>query len=943
LLARLVTRSPGAVLFAAAILAGASFWASLKLEFRPSRMDMVPRDDPQLRAWQDFNEDFGGLNTILLVIEGSGEPARRFADATAAALRPLGRWIRSVTHRVDIDRLESQGPYLLEPARLEQIDKDLIDLGPLVREVRAHPTIGRLVAYIADEVGDEEAPPAELPRTLRSIEFVRNVIRALASALEQPAAGQPAGEQPEVFPSLKIQPQDGKGLRRDDAGYLASRDGRRLLVVVSPAVDLREARLTTEMMGEVRKCLDPLAARFPGVSWVATGGPIRSVEEETTVKKDMRETAIIAGIGIVVLCRVAFQGFLPAILLSLVLWTSVLYTSGLTWLLVGHINLIGAVFVPLLLGLGEDFGNYILMTYQDSTRGEGPETMEEALVVATPGVTLGALTTAAVFFSLRLHEFVAYQEMGLICGSGILMAMVCMLTLLPAAMMLRLRLLGLAPGINARSQDFGARFSLLGRIVVAASSPRKLILAAAIVMVLLTYRDGSSIDFDYNVTNLLSRSADTVKYESILMEQFGVATEFAVARCSRLDDVYRLRDTLASSPAVGVVDSLASYVPRDVESKREVVGRLAAWGRHRAAETAGAPHPADVVQPVPDQLAESLASLRNALRRPRRLANMLESRELHQALDGLEGEIDAATPSVRAAAAAQAAYANALARLSGTIAAELDRFVGFMKRAGEQAPYTLETLPPEIRHRYVSKSGQLAAYVSPAHALADESDARAFFEAMTSLEQAQAQAPASAATAGFEGTVRVAGIPLIVYRTVQMIREGFRRAAGWALATCLLMVFLDFRRVDLALLSLLPVACGVVWQTGVMKSLGLQWNPLDSIAIPILPGVGVAFGVNIIHRAIAERDLKIALASTGRAALYSAYTTIVGFGALLIAHHRGLASFGKVMVIGVMCCIVACVTVMPVLLTHLLPREAKEREPEAKGLAGDDLPSVAST
>ncbi|MBI4860250.1 MAG: MMPL family transporter [Candidatus Riflebacteria bacterium] len=904
-LARLVTTYPWWVLAVGLVLLVGSSYLSAHLQLRPSRLDMVPPNDPDVLSWQRFNEDFGGVNTVLLVVEGPPREIRSFADEAAATLRPLKEWIRSVTYRVDIERFEAQGLFLLTEQKLADIEEGLINLKPFVRDVCAEPTIARVLSYLAEEIGDEEAPPMEVPKTVKSMEFVLRAVEALNAQLARVMApsGSRARVPPKVFPSLEIKAQGSKRLEHDPDGYLLSKSQDRLLIVLSPAVDLRQSSITRQFKEAVDRKLEPLLKRHGKVQVATTGGPIRSLEEEATVRKDMRVTAIVAGVGVVVICRIGFQGILPAILLSFCLWTSVVYATGLARLTIGHLNLIGAVFIPLLLGLGEDFGNYVLMVYQDSPKGEGPDQMRESVEVASSGMVLGALTTAAVFFSLWFHEFGAFREMGIICGCGILLSMISMLTLLPAAMVIRARFL--PPGAGVRSEQYEERFPILGRFIAALSRPRRAVLALTILLLWLACDSMHRIPFDYNMTNMLSQSTQTVKYESILREEFGVAVEFAVVCGRNLDDLYEIRDRLAEATSVAVVDSLANYVPRNVEAKRPTVERIAAWARQRD-KPAKTP-----VSVTADETAQGLQQLKKALRRPRRLANMMENRELHDVLDTLDKQIDLAVATLPKVAATR--LKGGLDELSVSIGAELGRFLGFMAKAGTLPHYTVDTIPDELKSRYVSKSGRFAAFLSPAFDLTQESSARTFYDQVKSLET--------------DGKLETAGIPLIVYRMMRMVKKGFTRAAWIGMVACLLMLLIDFRRLDLALLCMVPVVCGAVWMIGLMSALGLRWNPMDSIAIPILPGVAVAFGVNIIHRALLEGDVRVALASTGRAAFYSAYTTIVGFGALLMAHHRGLHSFGLVMVLGVACCIISAVTVLPVLLSHLLKRPAREQVP----------------
>ena len=905
--ARFVTRRPGLIIAVAAVLAFFAVRIASDLHTKPSRMDMVPADEPAVVAWRDFTADFHGLSTILMIVEGPADKSRAFVEEAAVALKSSPDFIRSVTHKADIARLEAQGLYLLDHGKLEDIEKGLIDLTPFVREISATPTGTRLFNYLAEEIGDEEAPPQETSKAIKGMEFVQDAVHALRASLETPTPKPPL-----VFPSLTPRAKKGKDLGRDDQGYIVSKSGTRLLVVITPAMDLREAKNTSDLLDAVEPKLKPIREKYSTVKATFAGGAIRSLEEETTVKNDMHKTAIVAGLAVILLCRMFFQGILPGLLLDVGLWLSILFNGALTKIFIGHINLIGAVFIPLLLGLGEDFGNYLMLTYQDSGQDEGPQTMEDAMVLSFRGCFLGALTTAAVFYSLIFHDFMAYREMGFICGNGIMLAWLANYCLLPALMMMRMRFPWL---INkAKGQDYDQRFSGLGRGLVWLTRPRRALLAIAIVLIVVCIDSKSKIRFDYNLSNMASAGAETVAYEKILREEFGLSAEFAVVSAVDLNDVYAIHDALDNQDVVASVDGLATFIPRDTESKKDIITRIAEWGASRPRSAATVPPEAQA-----DCLA-ALNALKEALKRPRRLANMGESPELHKALDDAEAELAATKKLLEQATPAAATAAFTL--MHRAVRHDLDYFTNFLGSHTGITPYTFKTLPDEYKQRYVSPTGRLITFVSPAGELTTQADARTFYQRMMELEKLPTKTkitPKDKDTPGPKKAIEVAGVPLIIYRMMELVRSGFTHAAMVALATCFLMVLVDTWSLWLALLAMLPVLMGATWMTGAMAHWGLPWNPLDSIAIPILPGCGIAFGVNLIHRQLLERDMRVTMASTGRAALYSSFTTCVGFSVLLLANHRGLQSFAKVMVVGDAACCAACLTILPILLSYLVP------------------------
>jgi hypothetical protein len=60
--------------------------------------------------------------------------------------------------------------------------------------------------------------------------------------------------------------------------------------------------------------------------------------------------------------------------------------------------------------------------------------------------------------------------------------------------------------------------------------------------------------------------------------------------------------------------------------------------------------------------------------------------------------------------------------------------------------------------------------------------------------------------------------------------------------------------------------------------------------------------------------------TTARAVFYSALTTTVSFGTLAFSSHRGMASLGVVLAMGMVCTVFGNLIVLPGLLTRFPPR-----------------------
>ena len=155
--------------------------------------------------------------------------------------------------------------------------------------------------------------------------------------------------------------------------------------------------------------------------------------------------------------------------------------------------------------------------------------------------------------------------------------------------------------------------------------------------------------------------------------------------------------------------------------------------------------------------------------------------------------------------------------------------------------------------------------------------------------------------------------PFMFHKMSNRITTGFYRAvvAGAVLVSVILL--LGFRSLRDAALAALPLAIGLVWTLGAMRLLGLSLNFANLVGVPLIVGVGIDNGVHIVHRVRLEggAGIDVVLRRTGRAILIASLTTMVGFGSLALASHRGLESLGLLLLIGVGSCLLASIVVLP--------------------------------
>jgi len=146
-------------------------------------------------------------------------------------------------------------------------------------------------------------------------------------------------------------------------------------------------------------------------------------------------------------------------------------------------------------------------------------------------------------------------------------------------------------------------------------------------------------------------------------------------------------------------------------------------------------------------------------------------------------------------------------------------------------------------------------------------------------------------------------------------RDAMVSALIGLLAVALLLAY-DFRGWRSAMLALGPLLLGLLWMMGGMVALDLRFNFMNLFVITMILGIGVDYGIHVIHRYLEEReahrrDLGGAVEETARGVLLAAMTTIVGFGSLATSHYPGLVSMGLVSILGTAATAIVAIAVVP--------------------------------
>ncbi len=166
---------------------------------------------------------------------------------------------------------------------------------------------------------------------------------------------------------------------------------------------------------------------------------------------------------------------------------------------------------------------------------------------------------------------------------------------------------------------------------------------------------------------------------------------------------------------------------------------------------------------------------------------------------------------------------------------------------------------------------------------------------------------------------RIASLTEAVRETQRTVHRDFQWLSVTAPLLVMAVVWLLLGRSVAAILALLPMMYGVLGALTLSVLMDIPINTLTLIVVPLLFGLGVDYGVYMVHRHLDPGRLGLApaLAAVNRTLIVISATTFIAFASLCLANFRGLREIGLLMACGIATAIGACFIVLPAALAVL--------------------------
>lgn len=607
-----------------------------------------------------------------------------------------------------------------------------------------------------------------------------------------------------------------------------------------------------------------------------TGSYKTNVDDSIAIIDSLDDVFFFAFSFIVVITIAFFRKWAPTVIVISGMVLGTVLTMGFAKLTLGELNMVTSIIGAILMGFGIDYGiHFIYRTRIELGAGKPWDVaITDAIINAGRPALIAAIVTAGSFFVLLVSEFRGFSQFGFLAGFGTLIIGLTLFSWSPAILSLvghwrpdmPAKLIGV---MKPPSADLAS-----GKTRI----PRPwLVLAGAVALV------GLVCAFAVPWTDVpMPKDRELTLLERL---EGGVRFNYNTRALAPVDQPsIKLQDEINDRFKISS-DPVAVYT-------KDIAGQKDIWDAMTAnpdvdfnVDTSKYPTVDQVVSiftfTPPPKTAEANARV------------LAEWREELKDID-----VESFPPEVQDKAA-------------------------FFKRVLEKKPFDVYGVPELYASLFThlpttkpENHGYLT-FLYPKVDLWDGKNLLAFADQVNLIE-------------GKSGTkYQSAGLAILYAKLARIVLFDGKLTVLLAALWILIMHYLDFRSVKLALASVIPLGVGLWMMLGLLSITNHRLNFMNLVILPILLGFGVSHGLYLLHRFLEGTSPLVALRSVGAAVASSTLTAIAGFASLFFAQHLGLRSIGYVACLGLGTTLLVSFTVLAAVLQIIYDRQGAQQLGEA--------------
>ncbi len=227
---------------------------------------------------------------------------------------------------------------------------------------------------------------------------------------------------------------------------------------------------------------------------------------------------VIAVILCLTVLELSLDSYVVPILLLGNIGVAILFNLGSN-IIFGEISYITKALVAVLqLGVTTDFSIFLYHAYENKKKisSSKEEAMRDAIVETFTSVTGSSLTTIAGFLVLCTMNLTLGKDLGLVMAKGVLLGVVCVLTLFPSLLLVFDKLID-----KTKHKPITIHFEKLNKFVI---KHYKTIFVVFLLLLVPAYLANSKVDVYYKIDESLPDTLDSIVANTNLKEEFNIVS-----------------------------------------------------------------------------------------------------------------------------------------------------------------------------------------------------------------------------------------------------------------------------------------------------------------------------------------------------------------------------------------------------------------------------------
>ena len=160
---------------------------------------------------------------------------------------------------------------------------------------------------------------------------------------------------------------------------------------------------------------------------------------------------------------------------------------------------------------------------------------------------------------------------------------------------------------------------------------------------------------------------------------------------------------------------------------------------------------------------------------------------------------------------------------------------------------------------------------------------------------------------------------LVTSEFMKLLNDNFNKLILISMAFVFIILLLAYGRIELSLITMLPVLISWIWTVGIMGLFGISFNIFNTIILTFVFGLGIDYSIFVMRGLLQNYKYgKGGIVSYKVSVILSAITTLAGIGVLIFAKHPALKSLALMSIIGIISVVIVNFILLPSIFNWLV-------------------------